>query len=62
MDVSHSVCHNKPMNFLKNRRISNSRDKLAPVYNMASSGLKKMLILTILYTHKGVSENMCPII
>ena len=44
------------MNFLKNRTISHSRDKLLPVYNMASSGVKKVLILTILYTHKGVSE------
>ena len=42
--------------------MSNSRDKLLPVYNMASSGLEKMLILTILYTHKGVSENVCPVI
>ena len=33
---------NKPMNFLKNRTISNSRDKLSPVHNMASLGLKKM--------------------
>ena len=30
----------KPMNFLNNRRIFDSRDKLLPVYNMASSGLK----------------------
>ena len=31
-----------PMNFLRNRIIFNSRDKLSPVYHMASSGLKKM--------------------
>ena len=46
------------MNFLKNRIIFNSRDKLSPVYNMAYSGLKKMLILTILYPHKSVSVNV----
>ena len=51
------------MNFLNNRTIFNSRDKLLLVYNMASSlGLKKMLILTILHTHKGVSENVCPVL
>ena len=50
------------MNFLKNRTFFNSRDKLLAVYNMASSDLKKMLILTILCTHKGVSENVCPVI
>ena len=44
------------------RTIFDSRDKLLQVYNMASSGLMKMLILTILYTHKGVSENVCPVI
>ena len=27
--------------------------------NMASSGLKKMFVLTILYTHKSVSVNIC---
>ena len=52
----------RPMNFLNNRITFDSRDKLSPVYNMVSSGLKKMLILTILYTHKGVSENVCPVI
>ena len=61
VDDSLSVCHNKPMNFLQNRIIFNSRDKLLPVYNMASSGLKKMLILTILYTHKSVSVDVCPV-
>ena len=29
---------------------------------MASSGLKKMLDLIILYTHKSVSQNVCPVI
>ena len=33
-------------------------DKLSPVYNMASSGLKKMLDFIILYTHKSVSETL----
>ena len=50
------------MNFLNNKTIFNSRERLLPVYNMASSGLKKMLILTILYTQKSVSENVCPVI
>ena len=62
VDVFHSVYHNEPMNFLKNRTISDSRDKLLPVYNTASSGLKKMLVLMILYTHKSVSVNVCPVI
>ena len=30
-----------------------------PVYNMASSGLKKMLFLILLYMHNSVSENVC---
>ena len=50
------------MNFLQTKTIFNSRDKLSPVYNMASSGLKKMLILTISYTYKNVSVNVCPIV
>ena len=29
---------------------------------MASSGPKKILLLIILYTHKSVSENVCPVI
>ena len=48
--------------FLKNRTNFNLEDKLSPVYNMASSGLKKMLDFVILYTHKNVSENVCPVI
>ena len=47
--------------FFKNRRILDLEDKLSPVYNMASSGLKKMLVLIILYTHKSVSEDVCPV-
>ena len=50
------------MNFLKNRTFINSRDKLLPVYNRASSGLKKTLVLIILYMHKSVSVNVCPVI
>ena len=38
------------------------RDKLLPVYNIASSDLKKMLIFIILCTHKSVSVNVCPVI
>ena len=33
-------------------------DKLSPVSNMASSGLKKMLDFIILCMPKGVSENV----
>ena len=40
----------------------NSVDKLLPVSNMASSGLKKMLDHIILYTLKSVSENVYLII
>ena len=40
--------------FLKNRTKFDLEDKLLPVSNMASSGLKKMLDLIILYTHKSV--------
>ena len=51
----------KPMNFLKNRTIFNSRDKLSPV--LQHSFLRsEMLILTILYTHERVSVNLCPVI
>ena len=56
------ISDGKPKNFLNNRTIFDSRDKLSPVYNMASSDLKKILILTILCTHKGVSENVWPVI
>ena len=48
--------------FIQNRTDLNLEDKLLSVYNMASSGLKKMLDLIILYTHKSVSENVCPVI
>ena len=34
------------------------KDKLLPVYNMASSGLKKMLFYIILRHLKGVWENV----
>ena len=44
--------------FLKNRTNFDLVDKLSPVSNMASSGLKKMLDFIILYTPKGVSENI----
>ena len=39
----------------KNRTNFDLEDKLSPVYNMASSGLKKMLDFITLYT-----ENVCP--
>ena len=38
--------------------VFDSVDKLLQVSNMASSGLKKMLDLLILYTLKSVSENV----
>ena len=44
--------------FLKNRNNFDLEDKLLPVSNMASSGLKKMLDFIILYTLKSVSENV----
>ena len=47
--------------FLQNRTDFKLEDKLLPVYNVASSGLKKMFDLIILYTHKSVSENVCPV-
>ena len=59
MGVSHSVCTAYYSFFLKNRTIFDLEDKLLPVSNMASSGLKKMLVL-ILYMDKSVSENVCP--
>ena len=46
--------------FLQNRTNFDSVDKLLPVSKMASSGLKKMLDLIILYTLKSVSENVFP--
>ena len=48
--------------FLKNRTRFDLEGKLLPVSNMASSGLKKMLDLIIIYTHKSVSENVCLVI
>ena len=48
--------------FLQNRTNVDLEDKLLPVYNVASSGLKKMLDFIILYTLKSVSENGCPVI
>ena len=48
--------------FLKNRTNFDLEDKLSPVSNMASSGLKKMLDFIILYTLKSVSENIYPVI
>ena len=44
--------------FSKTELIFDSVDKLLPVSNMASSGLKKILDLIILYTLKSVSENV----
>ena len=41
--------------FLKNRTNFDLVDKLSPVSNMASSGLKKMLDFIILYIPKSVS-------
>ena len=48
--------------FLYNRTNFDSVDKLSPVSNMVSSGLKKMLDLIILYTLESVSENVYLII
>ena len=48
--------------FPKNRTNFDLEDKLSPVSNMASSGLKKMLDFIILYTLKSVSENVFPVI
>ena len=51
--------------FLKNRTTFDLEDKLLPVSNMSSSGLKKIiksLKIIILYTLKIVSENIYPII
>ena len=48
--------------FLKNRTKIDLEDMLSPVSNMASSCLKKMLDIIIVYTHKSVSENVCPVI
>ena len=47
---------------LKNRTKFDFEDKLLPVSNMASSGLKKMLDFIILYTLKSISENVYPVI
>ena len=44
--------------FSLNRTNFDLVDKLLPVSNMASSGLKKMLDFTILCMPKGVSENV----
>ena len=47
------------LKFFKNRTKFFSREtSFCQFSNMASSGLKKMLILIILYTHKSVSVNM----
>ena len=56
MDISHFACIIYCRVFSQNRTKFNLEDKLSPVYNMASSGLKKMLDLIILYTHKSVSD------
>ena len=48
--------------FLKNRTNFDLEDKLLPVSNMASSGLKKMLDFIILYTLKSISKNVYPVI
>ena len=48
MDVSHSVCFHVVLNrSLKNRTQILNIDKLSPVSNMASSGLRKMLTFII---------------
>ena len=45
MDASHSVCHNvDDLIFSKSDYIFLLEDKLLPVSNLASSGLKKMLV------------------
>ena len=62
VDVFHSVCIvYYRFFFFKNRTIFDLEDKFLPVSNMASSGLKKTLDLINLYTHKSVSENVCPV-
>ena len=50
--------------FLKKKKTTNFdlEDKLLPVSKMASSGLKKMLDVIIVYTLQSVSENVCPVI
>ena len=51
------------LEFLQNRtKFFSKGTSFCQFYNMASSGLKKMLILIILYTHESVSVNMCPVI
>ena len=47
--------------FLKNRTNFDLEDKISPVSNMTSSGLKKMLGFIILYRLQSVSENVCPV-
>ena len=48
------------LSFLGNRTKYFSREtSLCQFPNMASSGLKKMFILIILYTHGSLSVNMC---
>ena len=50
------------LEFLKNRTKFFSREpSFCQLSNMASSGLKKMLILIILYIPESVSVNMCPV-
>ena len=45
MDASHSVCYNvNDLNFLKNRIYFVLEDKLLPGSNLASYGLRKMLV------------------
>ena len=41
---------------------SKTEDKLSPVSNMASSGLKTMSGFIILYIHFKVYQKMCPVI
>ena len=51
------------LGILKNRtNYFSNETSICQFSNMASSGLKKMFILTILYTHKSVSVNMFLII
>ena len=50
------------MNFLNNRTIIHFGNQLLPVYNMASSHLKKMLFYTILRHLKVYGKMLCPVI
>ena len=50
------------MKFSITEQIFGFGDKLLPVYNMASSGLKKMLFYTILKHLQVYGKMLCPVI